>query len=66
MVDDGMHAGDMPNIHVPENGNLDQEILNTRRSVDYPGLLLAVSGAYGRRILACAAGIESRGAGRPK
>ena len=25
---DGMHAGDMPNIHVPASGNLEIEILN--------------------------------------
>lgn len=26
---DGMHAGDMPNIHVPASGSLEIEILNT-------------------------------------
>jgi len=34
MDDDGMHVGDMPNIHVPASGSLDQEVLNTRLSLD--------------------------------
>lgn len=29
MVGEGHHAGDMPNLHVPANGQLDIEILNT-------------------------------------
>ncbi len=33
----GPHAGDMPNIHVPENGKLHVEILN--QMVSLPGLL---------------------------
>lgn len=28
LVEDGLHAGDMPNIHVPESGALDIEVLN--------------------------------------
>mgnify|MGYP006434752129 CR=1 FL=1 len=28
--DDGAHVGDMPNVHVPASGSLEQEILNTR------------------------------------
>jgi Cu-Zn family superoxide dismutase len=31
---DGMHAGDMPNIHVPESGALEIEVLNTLLSLD--------------------------------
>ncbi len=30
----GMHAGDMPNIHVPESGALEIEILNARLRLD--------------------------------
>lgn len=30
----GMHAGDMPNIHVPASGSLEIEILNTRLRLD--------------------------------
>ena len=33
----GPHAGDMPNIHVPENGKLHIEVLN--QMVSLPGLL---------------------------
>ncbi len=32
--EDGMHAGDMPNIHVPESGSLEIEILNTQLVLD--------------------------------
>ena len=31
---EGMHAGDMPNIHVPASGSLEIEILNTRLMMD--------------------------------
>ena len=31
---DGMHAGDMPNIHVPASGALEIEVLNTLVSLD--------------------------------
>ena len=31
---DGMHVGDMPNIHVPASGVLEIEILNTQLSLD--------------------------------
>ena len=31
---EGMHAGDMPNIHVPESGALEVEVLNTLLSLD--------------------------------
>lgn len=31
---DGMHAGDMPNIHVPATGSLEIEILNTGLVLD--------------------------------
>lgn len=31
---DGMHAGDMPNIHVPETGRLEIEILNVLVALD--------------------------------
>jgi len=34
MDDDGMHVGDMPNIHVPASGRLVQEVLNTRLALD--------------------------------
>jgi Cu-Zn family superoxide dismutase len=30
LVKEGPHAGDMPNVHVPANGRLEIEILNTR------------------------------------
>ncbi len=29
MDDNGLPAGEMPNLHVPENGELEQEVLNT-------------------------------------
>ena len=32
--DDGMHVGDMPNIHVPNSGVLEIEVLNTRLDLD--------------------------------
>ena len=31
---EGMHAGDMPNIHVPASGSLEIEILNARLMMD--------------------------------
>ena len=31
---EGMHAGDMPNIHVPDSGELEIEILNTLLMLD--------------------------------
>lgn len=31
---EGMHAGDMPNIHVPESGALEIEVLNTLLRLD--------------------------------
>lgn len=31
---EGMHAGDMPNIHVPESGALEIEVLNTQLHLD--------------------------------
>ena len=31
---EGMHAGDMPNIHVPDSGALEIEVLNTQLSLD--------------------------------
>ena len=31
---DGMHAGDMPNIHVPDSGALEIEVLNTLLRLD--------------------------------
>ncbi len=34
MDDDGMHAGDMPNIHVPASGQLEQEVLNPAVALD--------------------------------
>ena len=34
LADAGMHAGDMPNIHVPESGSLEIEILNTYVKLD--------------------------------
>ena len=33
-VAEGMHAGDMPNIHVPDTGMLELEILNTQVNLD--------------------------------
>ena len=34
LAEDGMHAGDMPNIHVPESGALEVEVLNTFLTLD--------------------------------
>lgn len=34
MSPEGLHAGDMPNIHVPASGQLDIEVLNTRVGVE--------------------------------
>ena len=31
---EGMHAGDMPNIHVPDSGALEIEVLNTQLALD--------------------------------
>ena len=33
-AEDGMHVGDMPNIHVPESGGLEIEVLNARLMLD--------------------------------
>jgi Cu-Zn family superoxide dismutase len=33
-VAEGSHAGDMPNLHIPQSGDLEQEILNTNLTVD--------------------------------
>ena len=42
---EGPHAGDMPNIHVPENGKLTVEVLNTLVSVGGENALLDEDGA---------------------
>ena len=34
LAEDGVHAGDMPNIHVPESGALEIEVLNTLLTLD--------------------------------
>ncbi len=34
LAEAGPHAGDMPNIHVPESGMLEIEVLNTRLALD--------------------------------
>ena len=34
MAADGVHAGDMPNIHVPASGSLEIEVLNTLLKLD--------------------------------
>ena len=34
MNPEGPHSGDMPNLHVPESGKLQVEILNTLVSLD--------------------------------
>lgn len=39
MTEDGPHAGDMPNIHVPDSGKLTIEVYNSEVSVDEGGLL---------------------------
>ena len=31
---EGMHVGDMPNIHVPDSGALEIEVLNTQLHLD--------------------------------
>ena len=33
-AEDGMHVGDMPNIHVPDSGALEIEVLNTQLRLD--------------------------------
>ena len=56
MDDDGMHVGDMPNIHVPEADPLEQEVLNTGLALDdalfdADGAAIVIhAGAAGRRI----------------
>jgi Cu-Zn family superoxide dismutase len=42
---EGPHAGDMPNIHVPENGKLTVEVLNTLVTVGGENALLDDDGA---------------------
>jgi Cu-Zn family superoxide dismutase len=42
---EGPHAGDMPNIHVPENGKLTVEVLNTLVTVGGENALLDEDGA---------------------
>ena len=34
MAAEGLHVGDMPNIHVPESGSLEIEVLNTLLKLD--------------------------------
>lgn len=34
LTEDGPHAGDMPNIHVPESGMLEIEVFNSRLTLD--------------------------------
>ncbi len=34
MAAEGLHAGDMPNIHVPASGSLETEVLNTLLKLD--------------------------------
>lgn len=34
LAEDGPHAGDMPNIHVPESGTLEIEVFNSRLALD--------------------------------
>ena len=42
---EGPHAGDMPNIHVPENGKLTVEVLNTLVSIGGENALFDDDGA---------------------
>jgi Cu-Zn family superoxide dismutase len=42
---EGPHAGDMPNIHVPESGKLTVEVLNTLVTVGGENALLDEDGA---------------------
>ena len=37
LIEGGPHSGDMPNVHVPEDGMLTIEVLNTRISLDEGG-----------------------------
>ena len=37
LVEGGPHAGDMPNIHVPDSGDLKVEVLNTMVSLEEDG-----------------------------
>jgi Cu-Zn family superoxide dismutase len=41
----GPHAGDMPNLHIPANGVLDQEILNPNLSLSGKNSLFDADGA---------------------
>ena len=34
MANDGAHAGDMPNLHIPQNGDLTVEVLNAAVTLD--------------------------------
>lgn len=43
LAEDGMHAGDMPNIHVPASGELEIEVLNALLVLD--GQLFDADGA---------------------
>lgn len=47
LVDGGPHPGDMPNIHVPDSGELAVEVLNTRVALasSGPGALLDEDGS---------------------
>jgi Cu-Zn family superoxide dismutase len=45
MNPEGPHAGDMPNLHVPDSGNLQVEILDTLANLDGDGSILDSDGA---------------------
>jgi Cu-Zn family superoxide dismutase len=45
MNSEGPHSGDMPNLHVPESGKLQVEILNTLVSLDGNAALLDDDGS---------------------
>ena len=45
MNDQGPHAGDMPNLHVPESGKLVVEVLNESVSLDAERALLDEDGS---------------------
>src|SRR5262245_61249678 len=45
MNPEGPHAGDMPNLHVPDSGKLQVEILDTLANLDGDGSILDSDGA---------------------
>jgi Cu-Zn family superoxide dismutase len=57
---EGYHAGDMPNLHVPQSGDLSVEVLNTAITLD-KGKPNSVFDADGSAIVIHAAGDDYKG-----